>query len=450
MTAAAASLRARVQETLEIPLGVLALGAALPVVFLAGDFQPSVDIALGTTDVTVRLSDLAVLLVVLAAGACLRRRRIPRSGFAWGAACLLLAWIFVETIARAGVAGYPFAAELVTALKYAEYAALAPAVAILVRRGRDVDVLLGVLAVWVSAAAVVGVIQLVGVDIFGAWPAWRRQPSFLGHHDLAVLGGIALACAIGAMITSNGRTGRRVAILGSAGAAALILSGTLIGAIGLAGGVAAAILVGIRSRWLARGPALRAVTVTALVTIGVFAFRGGDVLDFARFLGFGPPEEKTADVESYSQRSVLSYIGLRIFLDHPVVGIGWQASTTERGFEPYLDDARKRFPTVADQAFPSVGHPWGVQNAYVQAAADLGIPGAVLFLVLVLAPAALVVRVATSSVGDRREAAVAVIVITFVVAALWAAIGLVAGIPLAAASWILLGAAVRVREVGAP
>src|SRR4029453_9071183 len=91
-------------------------------------------------------------------------------------------------------------------------------------------------------------------------------------------------------------------------------------------------------------------------------------------------------VESYSQRTVLAYIGLRIAQDNPVLGVGWQRSARPDVFEPYVDDARRGFPDVVELAFPAEGREWGVQNLYVQMLADAGAIG-LLLLVLVGASA---------------------------------------------------------------
>ena len=95
---------------------------------------------------------------------------------------------------------------------------------------------------------------------------------------------------------------------------------------------------------------------------------------FAEFLGIRDRVEQTG-VESYAHRTLLAYIGGRIWLDRPVTGVGWQASSEEWAYGPFLDDARARFPSEPDQAFPSPEHPWGIQMLYLQVAADLGVVG---------------------------------------------------------------------------
>src|SRR5207248_9005772 len=97
------------------------------------------------------------------------------------------------------------------------------------------------------------------------------------------------------------------------------------------------------------------------------------------FLGPGGGKAQSAHVESYSHRWVLDYVGLKIFQAHPVLGAGWQAGFDPETFGPVLPAAHRRFPHQPAQAFPSPEHPWGIQNAYVEALAELGVVGALLF-----------------------------------------------------------------------
>src|SRR5439155_471032 len=92
--------------------------------------------------------------------------------------------------------------------------------------------------------------------------------------------------------------------------------------------------------------------VVLVVAGGITAVRADSLADFMRFIGVRGHETPTG-VESYSQRTVLAYIGFRIFEDHPVLGVGWQRSSRPDVFEPYLADARRRFPDVVALAFPS-------------------------------------------------------------------------------------------------
>jgi hypothetical protein len=397
--------------------GALVLALALPPLFLHVEYQPGFSVGLGSTSVAVELSDLAVLAVVGAAvvsglrlGFGPLRRGVPL----WLAAGGLAAWILTATLYGPLVLdGYPSADNLVTAAKFVEYALLALAVPLLIRNRDDLRAPLAVLVAWSALATLVGLVQFFGAEIFDAWHAGLRQPSFLGHNDFAALSGAAYLLGLW--------TRRWLAV--ASGAVGLVLSAAVAAVIGLVLAVGALALL---SR---RNPARAgvAVALTAAVAAGVLVMRSGDVGDFLRFARDDTPAG-SADVETYSQRTLLAYVGWRIFLDHPVLGVGWQGSAEPEAFEPQLAEARARFPDTADLAFPSRDHPYGVQNIYVQALADLGVVG----FLLVAATFALGV------VQGLRFAPLGALWLLLAVG-LWGAQGLVTGIPLAALTWLAFG-----------
>ena len=155
-------------------------------------------------------------------------------------------------------------------------------------------------------------------------------------------------------------------------------------------------------------------------------------------LGIGK-KEQTNGVETYTQRTLLVYIGWRIFLDHPAAGVGWDGSTEQWAYSPYLADAHRRFPGAPELAFPSPAHSWGVQNAYVQALSDLGIVGALLFLGLLAT--GLVVSGKRALRAPPGQAAVGLIAVCWLLVAMGclSATGFIAGIPTDALLWLALG-----------
>jgi O-antigen ligase len=184
------------------------------------------------------------------------------------------------------------------------------------------------------------------------------------------------------------------------------------------------------------------VAVVAVVGGGIFALREADMRAFLRFLGVEPARDTdTFAGESYVQRYLLAYIGGRIFLDHPVLGAGWQATSEEETYGPYVPDARRRFPEADPLAFPSPEHPWGVQNAYIQAAAELGIVGFAVFLGLLVAGLAVAWRAAARAPPDAALPTAVPILWLLVAMGVWLGLGLVAGIPLVGLTWLALGLA---------
>jgi hypothetical protein len=427
-------------------LGAVTLAAAVPFLFVHERYQAELAVNVGTTSVDIRLSDGAVLAVVLAALVTAARIGISRLGTArvlWVPGALLLAWLAFETLRPVSLDDALFDDHLVSFLKLGEYALLVLAVPLLVRRAEDLTIVLGTLALWAAVASTVALLQFFGLDVFGAWnPGWR-QPSFLGHHDLAALAAVATALATAGIVVGKRRMPAAwlFAVALTAGMLGLVIAGSLAAAGGLALGTAA-LWLGGRSRFKPSPRRLLAlVAVVAAVTAGVAAVRGDALEDFLRFVGVRG-DEPPVGVETYAQRTVLAYIGLRIFEDNPIVGVGWQRSAREDVFEPYLEDAHRRFPDVVELAFPAPGREWGVQNLYVQMLADGGVIGFLLLLGVGGAGLVLASRTATYATNPwAAGAGLAVLCALLTLAGEWASLGIVAGIPLQAATCLLLGLA---------
>lgn len=429
---------------------------AFPILFVHGDYQPGFDVSFGSTSASVALSDFAVLAVALAALVAGLREGFGRlrAGVAvWLAGAAFLAWVGISTLTPlASSRDYPFAEHLVTALKFAEYGALAPAVALLVRRRADALELFAVVAGWSVAATGWGLLQFGGaVTAFGLEPVLQRVPSFVGFEDFALLSGAAVCVSLVTLLRgASGRGERAVAWAGGvSGGLGIVLSGAIAGVLGLGLTAAGIVLVALRRRELAPRRAVAIAGVVLAVAAGSALMRAGDIGSFFRFLGVEQRKQAEAgEVQSYSQRTLLAYIGLKIFLDHPLLGVGWQGSLDEDGYGPQLAAAHARFPDEPLLAFPSPRHPWGVHNAYLQALSDMGVGGLVLLAAVLLTALRLAARAARRGSGTGLVA----LAWTLLVAGLANATGLVAGIPLDALVWIAAGlAAAAAAEVsGAP
>jgi O-antigen ligase len=427
-------------------LGAIVVALAVPVLFVHEKYQPALTVDWQSTSIDIRVSDLAVLVVVLAALVTAARLGSVRLGAArilWLPGIALLLWLALEAFRPASIDDARFEDHLVSFLKLGEYALLAPAVPLLVRRTQDLAIVLGSLVLWSAVATGVALVQFFGVDVFDAWnPGWR-QPSFLGHHDLAALSALVAALAVAGVLCSARRLPARrlFAIALVSAVLGLVVAGSLAAAGGFALGAAAAALVA-RSRFEpSRRRLLALLAVVAVVGAGVTAIRADSLEEFVRFLGISeerPPE----GVETYSQRTVLAYIGIRIWEDNPIAGVGWQRSSRPDVFEPYVADARERFPDVDDLAFPAPGREWGVQNLYIQMLADAGLVG--LVLLLAVGGGGIVLAWRTVVHAPRPWAAgagVATICALLTLAGEWASLGIVAGIPIQAATCLVLGLA---------
>ncbi len=430
----------------DAPAEALALAASVPFLFLHATYQPSVSVGVGSTSIDATLADAAIACVLVAAG--LRARREGRQPLVRARVVLGLAAAFLlvcaVSLATPSLLGeeYDLARHAISLAKFAWYATLLPATVLLIRSTRDLAPLLRAVVAWSVAATSWGLLQFLGIvsEFEGKRPG-QREPSFVGIHDLAALSGAALVVgAIGVALGEGRPAGRRWSHVALAtGALGVVLSGAMTAVLGLWLAVAA-VLLGARAVGALRARrALALAGVIVLVTAGTATMRADTIERFAEFLGIRDRVEQTG-VESYAHRTLLAYIGGRIWLDRPVTGVGWQASSEEWAYGPFLDDARARFPSEPDQAFPSAEHPWGIQMLYLQVAADLGVVGIALLVGLAAA------AVATGIRGLRSSPASLVGLGWLCVAVgVWTGIGLVAGLPLEALTWIAIGL-VTVRE----
>jgi O-antigen ligase len=424
------------------------LALALPVLFLHVDLQPKVTVPLGSDGAEIALSDVAVLVVALAAVAAGRRLGFAplRNGlWALAAAAVLLALIALGTVQPVLLdRDYASLDHALTAAKFAEYALLALAVPLLVRTRHDLRLVLGVLIAWTAAAAFVAVLQFFGVvPEFRGYRPGGRVPSFFGHHDLAALAGASTSIGLASLALGPVAALRRALLWTAtvAGAVGVVLSGALAGFLGVAAAALAAGLVARRRRVLDLARIGGLVAVVAVIGAGVLTLRAANIGAFLRFLGIEQPrEEETFGGESYVQRLALGYLGVRIFLDHPALGVGWQATSEEWTYAPYLKDTRRRYPNLPEEALPSPEHPWGIQNGYLQAAAELGVAGGAAFLAALLVPLALAWRTATRGGAAAADAAVPLLWL-LVTMGIWLGLGVVAGIPLVALQWVAVGLA---------
>ena len=418
------------------------LALAVPLLFLHRAYQPSVDIHVGGTTATAYLADFAVLAIVVAALAAVRSDGLSRlrEGLpVWIAGVLFFAWLFLEVAyGHHRSASYPTSTHAVTAAKFAEYALLPPAVALIVRSAGDLLALLWSLALWTSVATVLGLAQFFGAHILLLHYTGGRTSSFIGYDDYAALSCGVVVVGVVAIVLPRLGIGRALAwtaiVAGGLGA---VLSGALAAALGLVtGAIVLALVARLWHEWEPRR-VLAGAGVVLAVAAGAIAIRGGDLHNFARFLG-AKEQTQQKNVQTYSHRTLLSWIGWKIWTEHKALGVGWQASGDPFVFEPVLPAAHARFPSLSPIDFPSPKHPWGVQNAWVQSAADLGVPGFLLWVAAFAAAAWVAWR------GVRARAGAAPLLGLLGIAALvwlWTAQGFFAGVPIDALTGIAFGLA---------
>ena len=442
-TPSAGTLRALAGDA---PAEALVLAAAVPFLFLHATYQPTLSLGAGSTSVDVTLADAAIAASLAAAFVRARRegwQPLHRARWLLGfaAALVLIGAVSLGTPSLLGEE-YDVGVHAISVAKFAWYACLLPATVLLVRSVGDAVPLLRATVAWSVAATGVGLLQFLGLvaEFEGKRPG-QREPSFVGIHDFASLSGAALVVGAVGLVFDDGRlVGRRWSVAALAtGALGVVLAGAMTAVLGVWLATAAVLLAARALGLLHARRALALLAVTLLVTAGTAAMRADTIERFAEFIGLRDRTEQTG-VESYAHRTLLAYIGGRIWLDNPVTGVGWQASSKEWAYGPFLDDARARFPNEPEQAFPAPDRPWGIQLLYLQVAADLGIAGVAALLGLAAAGIAAGIR-------GIRSSPVALLGLGWVLVAagVWSGIGLVPGLPLGALTWLAFGL-VNVRD----
>jgi O-antigen ligase len=431
--------------------GALVLAAAIPILFLHVHYQPGFGIGVGSTTIDAYLSDFAVLAVALAA-----LHRGLRDGFAplshgrwiWVAGACFFAWVAAAVVyGHLHDASYAWRTHGVTAAKFAEYALLAPAVPLLIRRAADVLLPLWSLVLWSCFATGVGVAQFFGAAIFFTGTVGRRQASFLSSGDFAALSTAVLLVGVAAVALPRLRLGRALgATAVVSGAIGTIVAGSIASVLGLATAVVALLVVLLLRREIDMRRLAVLAAAGVVVLAGTVAIRGSDLDAFARFLGASPSSqtEPPSKIQTYAHRTLLVWFGFEIWKDSPVIGVGWEGSAEPANFMPHVPAAHARFPDEAPLAFPAPDRQYGVQNVWVEALADLGVVGFALWTALFAAGLWLSAR---SAIVRGSGTALLGLAWLALLVWLWTGQGFVAGIPLDALTWLAFGvAATRIER----
>ena len=414
----------------------LVAAAAIPLIFLHARYQAQTSV--GPFDVYG--SDIAIAATVaaaLVAGLKFGWAPLARGRFLW---ILAAAFLGLYVVACFWQPLEQPTKHLVTAAKTIEYALLAPAAVLLFRRAVDLNRFLAVFVAWAAAAGVWGLLQFLGVvNEFDGRRTGQREVSFLGHQDLGGFTGAALAVGFAAIVLGERKRLAWVAVVG--GSLGVAIDASVFAFLGTVLAAAAAALVGRRLGTLTARRLLALGTILLVVGSGVYVLRGSDVSNYLSFLGLSKTAQPASGVQTGSQRTMLLWIGWRMWVDHPVLGVGFERSTTD--YQPYLAAAKREFPNQPAEAYPSKQHPWGVQNFWVQTLADMGIVG----FLLAVATFATGLRTALKAVPRRAFVALVAVGWVLVAAGTWNAIGIIAGIPLDAVTWLGIGLAIVAWEI---
>jgi O-antigen ligase len=276
----------------------------------------------------------------------------------------------------------------------------------------------------------------------------QREVSFLGHQDYGAFTGAALAIGLAAVALGVRHRLAIAAIVG--GSLGVMLDASVFAYFGTFLAAVAIVVVAQRLGTLTLRRVLAVAVVMVVVASGVLVLRGSDVTNYLTFLGVTKSTQVTdTGVQTGQQRTMLLWMGWQMWKDHPILGMGLDRSNT--AFQPYLAALRKRFPDQPAESYPSRANPWGVQNYYLELATDTGVIGFALGLALFAVGLVAALRRAWAGSFCGLVAACFILV----AAGTWNALGIVAGIPLDAVTWLGLGLAVAsvpfaLRSAGRP
>jgi hypothetical protein len=385
--------------------------------------QPSLDLGVGGTTVSIVPADVALLGLAVVALTVFAKQGLERTAWPGVISALLFCLLLLATAAANGATAF------VSGAKVVELVALALGALAFVRRRSQLDALADLLILFTFIADAVGVVKFVT-------GGGGRQPSFLGEHDFAALATLPLLYGL-ALLYERGRDRRAWLAIG-VGALGCVLGAALASLLGLYIGAAVMLALHALTRRLTLRDLAVTVVVVGLVTGGTLSLRAGD-LGFLQSW-FGKPASHPGQyASSWSQRLIYTYVGGRIFLAHPVLGTGWWGDLPPKEFDPYLADARRRFADQPPHYFPPPDKPYIPQQTYDEVLYELGAVGGVLFLALLVSLGRAAVRAARAG-----QAAASTVPAAWFAASLGALAGegFFGGTPLAATFWLVAGVVV--------
>jgi O-Antigen ligase len=423
-------LRSATPAPAALDLPLLALGTAVVLSLVHASRQPQLDLSVAGTEVAVVPTDVALaLLGVLVLARLVGSGSLPRPARAITfAAAAFAAWL----LASSAVNG---AEAVVGAGKLLEAGVLALGTVVFVRRRAHLRLLAGVVGAMTVAAVAWALVQ------FAQHPG-ERQGSFLGTHDFAALSTMALVLALATLFVPDARRDWKVWAIGIAGALGIVLGAALASLLGLY--LAAAALLGLAATRgaLTRRNAAIVAAVALGVTAAVLPIRSNDLGFLQEW--FGDETEETRPGENsagWSHRLIYAYLGGRIFLDNPVFGTGWHGELPPEEFARYLPDAHRRFPDEPARYFPRPDGDLTPQQTYDQVLYELGLVGAVLFLLLGAIAVRTAFRVGRAWPAGAPDEDLAYVPAGWIASLAGALAGaaLFGGIPLAGIFWLTLG-----------
>ena len=258
---------------------------------------------------------------------------------------------------------------LLAVLRLVETLSLVWIVPYVARSFRDLRVIFGVLSAVLTYE--------VGRSIISSGLSGTLSDSLEGANNKNAMGLLAAVLVILAIVAPLlPRSGRAVMLV--VGLSGVVLARSI-------GSIAALAIVvaffGVTSQSRARDTrrARRLLTLPRLLVVVAIGLMLTSVLR---------PENVASSASEINQsttvhRQVLATAGLQLFIENPIVGVGWARGPAEIGSVRIDEVLRKQFSSVNPEFFPRK-NPTNVHNAYVEVIAETGIVGLVLFLIFVV------------------------------------------------------------------
>ena len=252
--------------------------------------------------------------------------------------------------------------------------------------------MLGVIELAVAAEILFAIVQSAANGGLGARLSGANGPDTTG-----LLAALLIAASIHAPVPRHRALRALLFVVGLTG----LLMTKSVGSIAAAGVMLG--VFGLRSMAASRRSPHRGLLVPARLLFVVFA-----MLAIAAMVRPGSLPGSAAFGQSTTMhRTVVATAGLELFLDHPVVGVGWSRGPYEIGSDKIDRQLRALFGNSIRQDFLPKKNPTSLHNAYIEILAEAGLVGFACFIALLLVAHAASAPSSGNAAGDPRVAACA-------------------------------------------
>jgi O-antigen ligase len=301
-----------------------------------------------------------------------RAEPLVRSTVRSGAVMVFLGYVGLTLMYVAAIDPGRLPVSFVSWLRLLETASLAWLAATFLRTRQDVTVMLSAIAV--AGVVAVGLALAGGSSDAGAGPLGLRGGGFINPNELGLVSGLMVLMATFRALGPSPLHRWPLALLGAAGLVQSQSVGSLVG-------TSVALLLGLAFIVAPRGRIIRVGVLRAAVALGIAVALAYGLAAVIRPSNL--PTSENFQRSSAGARTVLAAAGIELVERNPLIGVGWRRSEEPAVIgDPDLNkELRARFRGTSSNYFPDIS-PASVHNAYVQVAADLGLIGLGLLIVM--------------------------------------------------------------------